>query len=62
MEISSLVNMQKYLKSSMIVPNEVLASIPEDLRSIEAAPLMWAGVTTYNINGKSDSHGLHKIL
>jgi D-arabinose 1-dehydrogenase-like Zn-dependent alcohol dehydrogenase len=32
----------------MIAPMEALASIPEDLRSIEAAPLMCAGVTTYN--------------
>jgi D-arabinose 1-dehydrogenase-like Zn-dependent alcohol dehydrogenase len=32
----------------MIVPTEALALIPKQLSSIEAAPLMCAGVTTYN--------------
>jgi D-arabinose 1-dehydrogenase-like Zn-dependent alcohol dehydrogenase len=32
----------------MIAPVEALASIPEQLSSIEAAPLMCAGITTYN--------------
>jgi len=32
----------------MVAPMEALASIPEELRSIEAAPLMCAGITTYN--------------
>ena len=32
----------------MIAPIEALASIPEQLSSIEAAPLMCAGITTYN--------------
>src|SRR5687767_3218292 len=32
----------------MIAPTESLALIPEQLSSIEAAPLMCAGITTYN--------------
>ena len=32
----------------MIAPMEALASIPEQLSAIEAAPLMCAGITTYN--------------
>ena len=32
----------------MIAPAETLASIPEKLSAIEAAPLMCAGITTYN--------------
>jgi D-arabinose 1-dehydrogenase-like Zn-dependent alcohol dehydrogenase len=32
----------------MIAPMESLASIPEQLSAIEAAPLMCAGITTYN--------------
>jgi D-arabinose 1-dehydrogenase-like Zn-dependent alcohol dehydrogenase len=32
----------------MIAPTEALASIPEQLSDIEAAPLMCAGITTYN--------------
>jgi D-arabinose 1-dehydrogenase-like Zn-dependent alcohol dehydrogenase len=32
----------------MIAPMEALASIPEQLSSIETAPLMCAGITTYN--------------
>jgi len=32
----------------MIAPIEALASIPEQLSAIEAAPLMCAGITTYN--------------
>ena len=32
----------------MIAPVETLASIPEKLSAIEAAPLMCAGITTYN--------------
>ena len=32
----------------MIAPNEALALIPEQLSAIEAAPLMCAGITTYN--------------
>ncbi len=32
----------------MIAPTEALALIPKQLSSIEAAPLMCAGVTTYN--------------
>ena len=32
----------------MVAPAAVLASIPDDLSSVEAAPLMCAGVTTFN--------------
>ncbi|MBV9178364.1 MAG: alcohol dehydrogenase catalytic domain-containing protein, partial [Nitrososphaeraceae archaeon] len=32
----------------VIAPTEALASIPEQLSAIEAAPLMCAGITTYN--------------
>jgi D-arabinose 1-dehydrogenase-like Zn-dependent alcohol dehydrogenase len=32
----------------MIAPIEALASIPEQLSVIETAPLMCAGITTYN--------------
>ena len=32
----------------MIAPIEALASIPEQLSAVEAAPLMCAGITTYN--------------
>ena len=32
----------------MIAPIEALASIPEQLSTVEAAPLMCAGITTYN--------------
>ena len=32
----------------MIVPTEALASIPDELSATEAAPLMCAGITTYN--------------
>jgi D-arabinose 1-dehydrogenase-like Zn-dependent alcohol dehydrogenase len=32
----------------MIAPIEALASVPEQLSAIEAAPLMCAGITTYN--------------
>jgi D-arabinose 1-dehydrogenase-like Zn-dependent alcohol dehydrogenase len=32
----------------MIAPVETLASIPESLSAVEAAPLMCAGITTYN--------------
>ena len=32
----------------IIVPFQVLASIPEELSAVEAAPLMCAGITTFN--------------
>jgi propanol-preferring alcohol dehydrogenase len=32
----------------MIAPTEALASIPDELSATEAAPMMFAGVTTYN--------------
>ncbi len=32
----------------MVAPQEALASIPDELKSIEAAPLLCAGITTYN--------------
>ena len=32
----------------MIAPREAVASIPDGLSATEAAPMMCAGVTTYN--------------
>ncbi|MFZ0710808.1 MAG: alcohol dehydrogenase [Terrimicrobiaceae bacterium] len=32
----------------MIAPSEAIASIPEELSAVEAAPLMCAGITTFN--------------
>ena len=32
----------------MIAPIEALASIPDDLDAVEAAPLLCAGITTFN--------------
>jgi D-arabinose 1-dehydrogenase-like Zn-dependent alcohol dehydrogenase len=32
----------------MIAPQEALAAIPDDLAAVEAAPLLCAGITTYN--------------
>jgi alcohol dehydrogenase/propanol-preferring alcohol dehydrogenase len=32
----------------MVAPQEALASIPDELKSVEAAPLLCAGITTYN--------------
>src|SRR6202020_1643165 len=32
----------------MLAPTNALASVPEDLSSVEAAPLLCAGVTTFN--------------
>jgi D-arabinose 1-dehydrogenase-like Zn-dependent alcohol dehydrogenase len=32
----------------MIAPTEALASIPDELSATEAAPMMCAGITTYN--------------
>ena len=40
----------------MIAPVEALAAIPEQLSAIEAAPLMCAGITTYNALRKSGAH------
>ena len=34
---------------------EALASIPEELSVVEAAPLMCAGITTYNALRNSDA-------
>jgi D-arabinose 1-dehydrogenase-like Zn-dependent alcohol dehydrogenase len=39
----------------MIAPAAVLASIPENLSAVDAAPLMCAGVTTYNSLRNSDA-------
>jgi alcohol dehydrogenase len=33
---------------AMVVPADALAAIPDDLSAVDAAPLMCAGVTTYN--------------
>jgi len=32
----------------MVVPVEALARIPDDLSNVEAAPLLCAGITTFN--------------
>ena len=40
----------------MIAPIEALALIPEQLSAIEAAPLMCAGITTYNALRNSGAH------
>jgi D-arabinose 1-dehydrogenase-like Zn-dependent alcohol dehydrogenase len=40
----------------MIAPSEALAMIPDELSSTEAAPLMCAGITTYNALRKSGAH------
>lgn len=39
----------------MIAPIEALASIPEQLSAVEAAPLMCAGITTYNALRNSEA-------
>ncbi len=36
------------------VPAEALAAVPEDLRAVDAAPLLCAGVTTYNALRNAD--------
>jgi D-arabinose 1-dehydrogenase-like Zn-dependent alcohol dehydrogenase len=41
----------------MTAPAEALARVPEDLSSVEGAPLMCAGVTTYNALRKSGARG-----
>ena len=40
----------------MIAPFEALASIPDDLKSEEAAPLLCAGITTFNALRHSGAH------
>jgi alcohol dehydrogenase, propanol-preferring len=40
-----------------VVPTSALASIPEDLNSIEAAPLLCAGITTFNALRNSGARG-----
>jgi D-arabinose 1-dehydrogenase-like Zn-dependent alcohol dehydrogenase len=40
----------------VIAPTEALALIPEQLSAIEAAPLMCAGITTYNALRNSGAH------
>ena len=37
------------------VPGEALAAVPEDLSAVDAAPLLCAGVTTYNALRNSDA-------
>ncbi len=37
------------------VPTEALAAVPEDLAAVDAAPLLCAGVTTYNALRNSDA-------
>ncbi|GAA3313998.1 hypothetical protein GCM10020331_005490 [Ectobacillus funiculus] len=41
----------------MVAPQEALALIPNELSSIEAAPLLCAGVTTYNALRNSGARG-----
>jgi D-arabinose 1-dehydrogenase-like Zn-dependent alcohol dehydrogenase len=41
----------------MIAPAEALASVPEELSSVESAPLMCAGVTTFNALRHSGARG-----
>lgn len=40
-----------------VVPTSALASIPDDLNAIEAAPLMCAGITTFNALRNSGARG-----
>jgi D-arabinose 1-dehydrogenase-like Zn-dependent alcohol dehydrogenase len=40
----------------MIAPATALARVPADLSSVEAAPLMCAGITTFNALRNSDAH------
>jgi len=40
----------------MTVPTEALASIPDELSATEAAPMMCAGITTYNALRNSGAH------
>jgi D-arabinose 1-dehydrogenase-like Zn-dependent alcohol dehydrogenase len=40
----------------MIAPTEALASIPDELSAAEAAPMMCAGITTYNALRNSGAH------
>src|SRR5439155_2524648 len=39
----------------MAAPTIALALVPEDLSAVEAAPLMCAGITTYNALRNSDA-------
>jgi D-arabinose 1-dehydrogenase-like Zn-dependent alcohol dehydrogenase len=39
----------------MIAPADALASIPDELAAIDAAPLLWAGVTTFNVLRRSEA-------
>src|SRR5581483_2587730 len=41
----------------MIAPFEALAAVPEELSSVDAAPLMCAGITTYNVLRNSGARG-----
>ncbi|HZD65647.1 MAG TPA: alcohol dehydrogenase [Acidimicrobiales bacterium] len=40
---------------AMVVPTDALARLPEELSPVEAAPLMCAGITTYNALRHSDA-------
>ncbi|HAG79918.1 MAG TPA: alcohol dehydrogenase [Cyanobacteria bacterium UBA12227] len=40
-----------------IIPSQALARIPDDLNSLEAAPLLCAGITTYNALRNSGARG-----
>jgi D-arabinose 1-dehydrogenase-like Zn-dependent alcohol dehydrogenase len=41
----------------MVAPCEALASVPEDLASVESAPLVCAGITTFNALRNSGARG-----
>ncbi|HWG70679.1 MAG TPA: alcohol dehydrogenase [Steroidobacteraceae bacterium] len=45
----------------MIAPFEALASIPEELSSVEAAPLLCAGITTFNALRHSGAHAGDRV-
>ena len=40
----------------MVAPHEAIASVPDDLKSAEAAPLLCAGITTFNALRNAGGH------
>jgi D-arabinose 1-dehydrogenase-like Zn-dependent alcohol dehydrogenase len=40
----------------LLIPATALASVPDDLESTDAAPLLCAGITTYNALRRTDAH------
>jgi len=51
------INMDGGYAEYMIAPVEGLASIPDDLKSLDAAPLLCAGITTFNALRNSGARG-----